>query len=68
MAGSSVPGSVAGAGSVGSICFWASWIRIRIHNYLYESGPDPDPSINKQKSEEHLDFYCFAIFSLTFHL
>jgi len=22
--------------------------------------PDPDPSINKQKNEENLDFYCFV--------
>jgi hypothetical protein len=27
--------------------------------------PDPDPSINKHKNEENLNFYCFFI---TFYL
>ncbi len=30
-----------GSGSFGSVCFWASWIWIRIH--LVSGGPDPDP-------------------------
>jgi hypothetical protein len=40
-----------GSGSVGSICFWAIQIQIRIHYQIYGSDPavDPDPSMIKQK-------------------
>jgi hypothetical protein len=36
------------SGSVGSVCFWTSWIRI---HYLRGTGmePDSDPSVIKQK-------------------
>ncbi len=49
-------GSESGSGSTGSgsTCFWASWIRIRIHQSEVGMDPDPDldPSITKQKKEE----------------
>ncbi len=41
------PGSTSG-----SVCFWAPWIRIR---FRYFVRTDPDPSINKQITEENLD-------------
>jgi hypothetical protein len=37
-----------GFGSVGSVCFWASWIRIRIH-LVRGMDPDPDASAINQK-------------------
>jgi hypothetical protein len=39
--------------SVGSVCFWAFWIRTRIRNLF-------DPSVNKKKKKKNLDFYCFV--------
>ncbi len=36
-----------GSGSVGSVCFWASWIRIRIHYQKHRS-----------RSFYHLDHHC----------
>jgi hypothetical protein len=41
-------GSESGAGSTGSTCFWASWIRIRILLSL------------SKYSKKNLDFYCFV--------
>jgi hypothetical protein len=37
-----------GSGSTGSICFWASWIRIRILLTL------------SKYHKKNLDFYCFV--------
>jgi hypothetical protein len=42
-------GSASGSRSVGSVCFWAYWIRIRIRN-LFLRIRKPDSSINKQKN------------------
>jgi hypothetical protein len=39
-------GSGAGSGSVGSICFWASWIRI--HKSGMDLDPAPYPSITNE--------------------
>ncbi len=45
----------------GSTCFWASWIRIRIHVKGMDPDPDPDPSITKrEKNKKKLDSYCFV--------
>jgi hypothetical protein len=43
----------------GSVCFWASWIRILILNLFVRIR------IKKQKKEmnlKNLDFYCFKLF------
>jgi hypothetical protein len=46
-----------GTHSVGSVCFWASWIRVRPDPLV--RGEDPDPSIPKQKkNKKNLDSYC----------
>ncbi len=68
--------SRSGAAS-GSVCFWASWIPIRIHNlWIFHictdpdpsPAPDPDPSINKQKNEVKSWFLLFSDFFMTFYL
>ena len=51
-----------GSRSVGSVCFWAS--RIRIRHYLYGSGSVPYSSINKQKKTRNLDLYYFLAWFL----
>ena len=44
-----------GSGSVGTICFWASWIRIRISNLYVRIRILPPTS---KKFKKNLDFYC----------
>jgi hypothetical protein len=40
----------------GSVCFWASWIRIHLVGGM---DPDPDSSIIKKNSKKNFDSYCF---------
>jgi hypothetical protein len=46
-----------GSGSTGSTCFWASWIRIRIHQSEVWIWIILSPS---KKSKKNLDSYCFV--------
>ncbi len=43
----------------GTVCFWASWIRIRI---ITHRGMEPEPSNIRQKWKKTLDSYCFVTF------
>ncbi len=51
-----------GSGSVGSVCFWASWIRIRIRNLFVQIRILPSKS---EKMKKNLDFCDFF---MTFYL
>ncbi len=56
--------SASGYGSVGSVCFWASWIRIRIRNLFVRIRILPSTS----KKINNLDFLLFCDFFMTYYL
>ncbi len=52
-------GSESGSGSLGSVCFWASRIRILICQSQVRNRILPSSSKNSKKN---FDFYCFVTF------